>query len=67
MKEIGNDKLLDVDDVVECTGLCRKTAYSVMDSTNAVVRIGNRKYVFESDFLAFLKDLSTSANACAAS
>ena len=67
VRAICNDRLLCVEDVVECTGLCSKTAYALMESTNAVVRIGSRKYVFETDLFKLLKSLSTEAGVRAAS
>lgn len=57
-KNISNDRLLSIDDVVQVTGLCRRIASVLMDETGKAIIIHRRKFIFASDLLGYLRGIA---------
>lgn len=54
---LGDDRLLDVEDVAEITGLCTTTAAKVIRESGRGITIHRRRYILASSLLEYLHGL----------
>lgn len=53
--QLGSDRLLDIRDVAEITGLCGPVASRIMTETGRQIILHKRKYILQSSLMAYLR------------
>ncbi|GEM_PF-5749280 len=56
-RNIGNDRLLSIEDVASILHVCPVTASKIMKDTGRSITLRRRIYILESNFLNFLREI----------
>ena len=57
VEALGSDRLLTIQDVSACFGVCSVTASRIMSDTKHAIVVHRKKYILESDLLAYLREI----------